>query len=116
MPQRQRRGCPGDEHQPGREWPLRAGSAADQTCKRAREQQGDRARQQIKPRLRRARIEAVVHEALDAERQSVRCLDEVRDEDERPEHGEAGDKRGQVREEHRPHRHHPHVDHRLGHA
>ena len=116
MPHRERRGCEGDEQEPDRQRPLQAGSATDQPRERPGEEQGDRAGQEVQAALGRAGIEAVVDEALHAKRQVVRSLDEIRDEDERAEHREAGDERRQVREQHLPHDHHPHVHHRLGNA
>ena len=109
-------GSRADDEHPGGERPLEADPRADAPGDRPGEQEHERAGEQIDPGARRARAEAVVDEPRRRVRQAVRHLDEVRDQDERPEHREAGDQRGHVREEDRPVREHAHVDERIAHA
>src|SRR6266511_3701885 len=90
------------------EWDPVAHAPADYTAERARKEAEESAGQQEETGVGGARSEAVVN------RPRTHRLDEDRNQEEGTEEGEPDEERGQVREQHGPLGHHPHVDQRLG--
>ena len=86
---------------------------AEQPGRRARTKHQQRAGQQVEAGHGRGRPEAVAEPLGYLVGQPPRRLHEPRDEDERPEHREAGDECRDVRQQHRPLREHADVDQRF---
>ena len=117
MPHREHRRGDGDEQHPDRERPLESDPPADAARRSARRRAArsssaaDRGPPSSRSRRSRSRRAAPTSSGRPCG-VSTKFGTSTND----AEHREAGDERGDVREQHRPPGEHPHVDHRLGHA